>query len=217
MKWYIILLNIFELLACVTGLFYWRKIRNSFWQWFPVYLGVIFLTEMTGEYLLFVKRDLSANIFLYTYFGIPAQFFFFYWLFYQYFKIKKSNRKWSLISTAIYLVALIADLTYISKHEFYFESFSYVIGCLFMLILLLIFLFGFTNEEEIVNYKKSMMFWVCIGLLIFYIGATPFFAFRSKLYKENTAFFYVYWYVQFGLNYLMYLLFTVAFIWGKPR
>jgi hypothetical protein len=62
-----------------------------------------------------------------------------------------------------------------------------------------------------------MMFWVCLGLMLFYIGTIPFFAFRKVLYVEHRDFFYVYWYIQFGLNYLMYLLFILSFVWGRPK
>lgn len=216
MKWYIIVLNIFELLSCLTGFIFWKKIKYSYWKWFPVYLGLIVLTEVTGEYFLHARNDLKTNIAIYSYFGIPLQFFFFYWLFQQQFK-KINNNKWPLISAAIYFIALIADLAYISKLKFYFESFSYVIGCLFLLILLLMFFFRFTKGDDIFGYKNNMMFWVSIGLMLFYIGTMPFFAFRNMLFVKNEQMFYIYWYAQFGLNYLMYLLFIVAFVWGKPK
>ncbi len=216
MNLFIIVLNVLELFACLVGFLYWNKIKNTYWKWFPIYLATIVLTEITGEYLLHVEKDLATNIAIYSYFGIPLQFFFFYWLFYQQFKNTK-NSKWPLISAAIYLICLIADLFYISKIKFYFESFSYIIGCIFLLILLLMYFTRFTRSDEIIRYKSSMMFWVCVGLMLFYIGAMPFFAFRTALYKQYNDFFYVYWYVQFGLNYLMYLLFIVSFIWGKPK
>lgn len=211
-----IVLNILELSACIVAFLYWNKIKNTYWKWFPVYLAVIVLTEIAAEYLLHVKKDLASNIAIYSYFGIPLQFFFFYWLFYQQFRNTK-NSKWPLISAATYFVCLVADLLYISKIKYYFESFSYTIGCIFLLILILIYFTRFTRSDEIIKYKSSMMFWVSIGVILFYIGTMPFFAFRTALYRQYPDFFYIYWYIQFGLNYLMYLLFIVSFVWGKPK
>ncbi|MBK8610825.1 MAG: hypothetical protein IPL84_13030 [Chitinophagaceae bacterium] len=216
MSWFIIILNILELATALTGFLFWKKIKDSHWKWFPIYLGIIFLTEMTGEYFLHVKADLKTNIAVYSYFGIPVQFFFFYWLFHQQFK-NTNKSKWPLISAAVYFISLVADLLYISKIQFYFESFSYVIGCVFLLVLILIYFNRFIKSDEIIRYKSSMKFWVCIGLLVFYVGAMPFFAFRKALYVDNKDFFYIYWYAQFGLNYLMYLFFIISFIWGKPK
>lgn len=216
MSWFIIILNMLELLACVTGFIFWNKIKSTYWKWFPVYLALIVLTEITGEYFLHIQGNLQLNIAVYSYFGIPLQFLFFYWLFYWQFK--NSNKgKWPLISAAIYLISLLADLLYISKIRFYFESFSYIIGCLFLLVLILIYFTRFIKSDEILKYKSSMMFFVCIGLMVFYVGAMPFFAFRKALYVNHKDFFYLYWYIQFGLNYMMYLLFIVSFIWGKPK
>lgn len=216
MSWFIIILNILELLSCIVGFMYWNKLKQTYWRWFPVYLGVIILSEITGEYFLHVRHDLETNIAVYSYFGIPIQFFFFYWMFYKQFK-NSNKSKWPLISAAVYFACLIADLFYISKIKFYFESFSYIIGSIFLLILILIYFTGFIKSEEIIKYKTSMMFWVCVGLMLFYVGAIPFFAFRKALYVQYRSFFYIYWYTQFGLNYLMYLSFMLSFIWGKPK
>jgi hypothetical protein len=216
MSWLIVVLNILELSACVAGFIYWNKIKQSYWRWFPVYLGVIILTELTGEYLLNVKHDLKLNIAIYSYFGIPIQFFFFYWIFYQQFK-GTAKSKWPLVSAVIYFICLVADLLYISKIRLFFESFSYIIGCIFLLILILLYFTRFIKSDEIIKYKSCLMFWVCTGLMFFYIGSLPFYAFRTDLYREHRSFFYIYWYIQFGLNYLMYLLFIVSFIWGKVK
>ncbi len=216
MSWFIIILNLLELLACVTGFIFWSKIKHRYWKWFPLYLSAIFITEIAGDFFLHVKGNLQLNIALYSYFGIPLQFLFFYWLFYQQFK-NTNTSKWPLISAVIYLICLVADLLHINKIELFFESFSYIVGCLFLLVLTLMYFARFMKSEEIMQYKSSMMFWVSIGLLAFYVGTMPFWAFRKYLYVNHKVFFYSYWYIQFGLNYLMYLLFTVSFIWGKPK
>ncbi len=213
MRWQLIVLNILELSACITGFLYWKKIKNSFWRWFPVYLGVIFLTEITGEYFLYELHDLETNIAIYSYFGIPLQFFFLYWLFYQHFKNTK-NSKWPLLSAAIYSFCWLGDTFFF---DMLFDSFSYTIGCTLLLILLLIYFIKFLNSRQLLSYKFSMMFWVCLGVLIFYIGALPFFGLRTVYYSQFPEFFYVYWYVQFVLNYLMYISFCISFIWGQPK
>lgn len=216
MSWFIIILNIFEALACLAGFLYWKKIRNSYWYLFPLYLGIIVLTEFTGEYFLHVKKDLDLNIAVYRYFGIPVQFFFFYWLFYQYFKSIKRN-KWPLFFGAIYLASWVFDLTYMSRIKLFFDSFSYVIGCIMLLVLLLIYFIRFVKSDELLQYKSSMMFWVCLGVMIFYIGSLPFWGLRTTLLMKYPNLFYVYWHIQFVFNCMMYILFSVSFIWGKPK
>ncbi|HEV7779936.1 MAG TPA: hypothetical protein VGO58_01655 [Chitinophagaceae bacterium] len=216
MSLFLFILNGFELAACIVGFLYWNKIKGTHWKWFPVYLAAIVLGEIAAEFFLHIKKDLATNGAIYSYFVIPLEFFFFYWLFYRQFKHTKSS-KWPLIAAAIYFVCLVADLLYINKIDFFFESFSLVVGSLFFLVLLLIYFRKFMKSEEIVNYRSSMMFWVCLGLMIFYIGSMPFSAFRTFLWEKHNDLFYIYWYAQFILGYLMYSLFIVSFIWGKPK
>ena len=97
------------------------------------------------------------------------------------------------------------------------NSFAQALDQKFVIVLMLIFFINFSKSDAILKYQSSMMFWVCIGLMIFYVGTLPFYGLRTTLYHLDKHFFYVYWNIQFVLNYLMYTLFAVAFIWGKPN
>jgi hypothetical protein len=209
-------LNFFELAACITGFMFWNKLKKSYWKYFPIYLAVILLTEIAGKFILLVVKDSSLNTALYSYFGMPVQFFFFFWLFYRYFK-NTSKNKWPLFSAIIYFICAVIDLIYAGKMNFFVEAFSYTVGNLLLLVLILMFFIEFINTEEILRYRSSMMFWVCLGLMVFYIGSMPFYGLRNTLFKQHPKIFYPYWYIQYGLDYLMYLFFSIAFIWGKPK
>jgi hypothetical protein len=96
-------------------------------------------------------------------------------------------------------------------------DFSYTIGNILLLVLLLMFFIKFSKGDEVLNYRSSRMFWVCLGIMIFYIGSMPFYGMRSTIYNLNQPLFYFYWHAQFGLNYLMYILFIISFIWGREK
>jgi len=209
-----IVLNGFELAACIVGFVVWKKIKNSYWRWFPFYLALIVLIEITAEYFLHVRNNLAVNNGIYQYFGLPLEFLFFYWLLYRYFN---NESRWPLYAAAIYLACWLLDIFYLGQLSLYFESISYIIGTILLAILLLIFFIDFSKSDAILKYQSSMMFWVCAGLMIFYIGTLPFYGLHTTLYRMDKHFFYAYWYIQFALNYLMYTLFVVAFIWGKPN
>lgn len=219
MDWPYMLLNIFELTACIAGFVCWNKIRHTYWRWFPVYLAIIVLAELTGEYLLHVEKNLELCINLYSYFTIPAEFIFFYWVFYKYFNsIGSNNNRWPLYAAAIYLICWLIDSLYIKgKMKLLFDSFSYTMGNILLLVLILSFFIKFIKSEELLKYRSNNMFWVCLGLLVFYLGSLPFYGIRTTLYRQYRDIFYLYWYIQFGLGYLMYLFFTISFIWGKPK
>ena len=220
MSWFIIIQDFVELVACIAGFLCWRKIRQSYWRWFPVYLAVIVLTEVAGEYAL--KVDLAINVAIYKYWGIPIQFLFFYWLFHQHFNVKIKNR-WPLFSAAIYLVCLLSDIfswpgamyTNVSKSGFL--ATSYAVGTILLLILSLIYFVKFVKSDEAISFRSDMMFSVALGLMLFYMLTLPFYMLRTFLYYNYRTVFDIYWRAQYFLDYLMYLMFAVAFIWGRVK
>lgn len=216
MKTLIYLLNLCELLAVVSAFLNWKKIRNGYWKWFAVYLLIIFVIEMIGKYLKINYPQSGLNYNLYSFISIPLQFLFFYWLFFKQAN-SKFDRVFPLAATFIYVICFAADTFYLSNIKMWFFSFSYTIGNLLLVILFINYLLKFINSDEILTYRQSMMFWVCIGLAIFYLGAFPFYALRNTLYYQYNNIFVVYNYVQLILDCFMYLVFAIAFIWGKPK
>ena len=212
----IYILNFFELLACGTGFYYWNKLKNSYWKWFPVYLAVIFLVEMTGKYFRIGLGNVEWNTALYIYFGIPIQFLFFFWLFG---KQAQNKKEWLLIVflTTIYILCWLIELFYIRNTKFWFSSFSYTAGNLLLVILIINFLLKFINSNDILHYKQSMMFWIVTGLALFYLNTLPFFALRNTLATNHRNVFAIYQNLQLILGCLMYFTFSLAFIWGKPK
>lgn len=213
MKWG---LNFFELLSCIIGFYFWYKIRGSFWKWFPIYLAIILVTEFTGKYIMLVLKDQVLNGELYRYFGIPVQFLFFFWLFYQYFSADK-ERKWPVIGAVIYGLSWLTEIFFLQGVRGWFMSFSYTMGNIVLLVLIILFFIKFINSQEILNYKQSMMFWVSLGLLSFYLGTFPFYALRNTLAVSYPDIFYAYLKINYVLDYLMYVFFTIAFICGRPK
>jgi hypothetical protein len=204
-------LNFFEILACITGFIYWKKIRNTYWKWFPVYLSVIVGIELTGKVL---PKDI--NVILYGYFGIHVMFFFFFWLFLKYFKDTR-ERNWPLIGMATYSLAWLMEMLFLKETTLSFFSFAYTFGNVILAIFVLLFFIRFINSDRILGYRSDMMFWVCCGLLIFYLGSLPLYGLWNTLSKKYFDVFNTYWIIHMALNYTMYIFFSIAFIWGKPK
>ncbi len=211
-----LLLYLFELGALISGLVHWKKVKQTYWKWFVVYLLVIVLAELSAEYAGTVLKEVKLNIIINIYFSIPLQFIFIYWLFYQRSDPAKEKR-WPLIGAGIYIISLLFESLYLKNNKLAFSSISYLTGNVILLLLVFIFLFSFINSNEILYYKKSMMFWVCLGLLFFYLGTLPFFGLWNTLANNYPNVFNVYWMVEVSLNCLMYFLFSIAFIWGNPK
>jgi hypothetical protein len=205
-----------ELLAFLTGCYRLKTLRLTYWQWFVYYLGFIAVGEMAGLTLLYGLRLPEFSRGWYNYFVIPVEFLFFYWLYYQYFK--PGNKKyWPLYGAAIYSLSWLVHIFIFDQVNFWSIPFSYMAGVVTVLLLTIVFFADLVVRNKILNFRLNMMFWVSLGLLVFFLVSSPFLGFRNELYSKYRNIFWLYYYIQFGVNYLMYLFFIIALVWGKPR
>lgn len=209
-------LNTMEFLACFTGFLYFRKIKNSHWKFFPFYLGFIFLIEMTAKW---AQRDLSNIQFvlnLYKYVGIPIQFLFFFWIFFKHDQ-QKDYKTWSFTALLIYVISFIFDEFFMKGGVYWFNSISYTCGNIVLLVLIIRYFYHLTKSNELLYFREKQMFWVCLGLLIFYLGTMPYFGLYNTLRNNYPALFKLYWHLQMALNICMYACFSISFIWSKSK
>lgn len=207
-----------EIIACLTGFIYWKKIRDTYWRWFPVYLLAIVIAEGTAKYVDEVLNNRQLNVLIYQFFGIPVQFLFFFWLFYRFFKDNNYTResKWPLLGVIIYLSAWFVELFFLRGTKLWFFSFSYTVGNVILSVFVLAFFARFINSDKILGYRSDMMFWTCLGVLLYYFGALPYYGLYNTI-GGFPEFANIYWFFQMTFSCLMYLFFTIAFIWGKPK
>lgn len=205
-----------EAIAAITGILYYHKWKNTFWRWLSLYLLFIVAAEFTGMYL---RENVThqANVSFYSFIVRPVTFLFFYWIFYKYDISNSMRNKVSLLFTGLYLLSLLADYLYFQHEKYWVQSFSFSMGTVLLLGLLLRFFINFVFRVDILNYKKDMMFWFAFSLFIYYLGTFPFFALRNTLASKFPSIFDGYWYVQMTLSCFMYLLFAFSFIWAKPK
>ncbi len=209
-------LVIMEAIAFLIAVFHWQKVKNSYWKWFVVYLGIIVLSEIAGLTLLYHFKLVWSSRNLYTYFVIPLEFLFFFWLYFRYYE-NRSARYWPLVGAVIYAVAALVNFIFYPHTNIGLFPFSYMLGIILVLALAILFFYQLMVGNELLGFKYNTMFWVSLGLLIFYLVSSPYFGLRQLLYAKYRDIFWIYYYIQFGVNYLMYIFFCIAFIWGKAR
>lgn len=214
LKW---TLNFMELSACLAGFLHFKKLNPNYWKAFPFYLALIFIIEMTAKWAQQNPENIIQVFNLYTYFGIPIQFLFFFWLFYQHDK-SESNHSWAVYGFFIYIASLIVDELFLMNDlQYGFKSMSYTCGNMILTVLIFRYFYQLIKSDELLNFNEKRMFWVCLGLLIFYLGTMPYFGLFNTLRFNYPALFKVYWYVQMIFNICMYLCFTIGFIWSKSK
>ena len=199
-----------ELAAAIVALRYWTKLKGSYWKWFIIYLCIIFLVEAFSKWGL--KNNPSYRVYLYDFFGIPIQFLFFYWL-YAIKSLKNRTLFWAC--TALYGISFLPYFMLFAKESIVY-SLSYTVGNVLLMLMVFLEIFKQIQSEKILLFRSNFMFYINIGIMLFYIGTLPFFSFYGLIFKNEILWlnYYIFFMVA---NHIMYLLFICAFIWGKPN
>ena len=200
-----------EALAAIAGCLTWNKWKHNYFKWFTIYLVLIFIFELSTHLLVFFK--MTADVSLVNQIVVSIEILFINWFFYK--TLIGSKKKIIVVGATAYITALVLEKTLMDAAGYYFESLSYTMGNLFILVYLILFFIEFVNSEKILAFKKQTIFWIALGMLVFYLGTFPFFGLYNELMKNMDIFMPIAW-TATGLNYCMYILFTIGLIWGKP-
>jgi len=199
-----------EILSALIGLIFLPKLKNSYWKWFSIYLIFVVFQELIWlgkrSVLGLLDRD------YYAYIGIPIQYLFLYWL-YAYKSL--GNKKLFWIFSFIYVSNL--PLRFFLEDSDQLYSINIGIGTILLFILVILEFLKQIKNENILQCWSDKMFYINIGVILFYVGTFPFMVFFDY-FKSNHEVIMDGYYVYFLIaSCLMYLLFTASFIWGNQK
>jgi hypothetical protein len=211
------LLNFFEFLACIIGLITWAKANGSILQKFAFALLLVLSTELIAKYFGLHEELKKYNPLLYRYWSTPFQFIFFYWLYFQEFKLSKV-KKLPIYVVICYLITWLSDEIFSIKADWkWFPSLSFGIGVIGILLLVIIYFINLMKDDKIILFYRQPLFWISFGLLIGYITIIPLFVLRNGLGKEQITLLTTYWKIGIVLNCIMYLFFSISFLCTKKK
>lgn len=209
------LILFFQIAAALTGLLLIKKWEKTTIRFFIIYLVVITTCEIAGYYL--GKNELYiAKGYLYKYGVLPFEFLFFSFFFYKILATAKSRQ---LIATCVvlFLISWVFETVFLDDKNLPFSSLSYSVGNLFLLIYFFMYLNFLTDSEKLLSFYRDAVFWVVVGLLIFYLGSFPYYLVFNTIAKNYYKSIYLpYHLIVIFLNYIMYSIFIAALICTKP-
>lgn len=209
MKIYFTVNTTVELICLLTGVLCLYRDKAPLWRFFPLYLFLVCLTEISAIYIR--KVLLTSNLPLYNVFILVECFsvsIFFYYL------IKKyvNRLKWLLIWLALFLVCYGVEMVSSHYSSFVFKtaslmSFVFVLAGLYFYYLML-------KDEKFIKLSTYSPFWWVNGALIFYFGSTATNIFFDYLVTDQVSkFTHSIRYIIFNiLNVSLYCCWSYAFI-----
>ncbi|WP_140422749.1 hypothetical protein [Polaribacter haliotis] len=141
-------------------------------------------------------------------------------LFYRGIIQEKNTKKFLTFSFYIFnLTFLITSLYQITQGLFLtpYNSISDIIGSILISIVLILYLKEVLNSDKILDYKKTLSFWITFGLLLYYLASIPFVSIFPKMdgLSENTLDFI--FNVQRVLAILMHSCFIFGILWSQKK
>ncbi len=201
-----------ELIAAIVGVLHWKKYRHEIWRNFTFFLVAIVICEAIGIYSI-VRNYREFNS-LFYHFVVLFEFSFYFWLFFKLQALWK-QKKIILFLFGLYFVSWIFELISLYTKDIRFYSDSYTFGNLLLLVCIISYFLRILATEQILGYKQDMLFWVSLGLLIYFLGSFPFYGLHDLLWSKYTSIFLYYRRFVTFLDILMYAMFSIGFIWGK--
>lgn len=196
--------------TALISILFFKKLKETVYSFFIYYVIFVFFIELLG--FLFAKvYNMNTDPIYNTYVIVTP---IFYFLFYKSLFKKENNKKVMNFFLIIYFLFTLYDML-ILKSNFMNDFFvnNMVFGSILIVIMLILFLIEIISNEEIIfNIKKSLIFWISIGALLFYIGSTPIIIGSNYLKFEG-----LFDTILTVLNLIMYGSFVIGFIYSDKK
>ncbi len=185
---------------------YFRGEKEGYLKSFPVFLFISIVVEIVA-YLLAAK--IRANTILYNCFGI-FEFVFYFFVLHEVVHNEKAKKVIFHISW-VYVLLVILNFIFVQKITG-FASMTYALGCLVIVAVCIYYFLELFQVSRSVNLLRQPAFWICSGLLFFYVCTFPIFGLLNFI----DSFPYIIKGHLSGilnlLNVFLYSSFTIAFL-----
>ncbi len=147
-------------------LYLYKSLKNTELRYFLPFLFLTLVVELTGLWMTQhgIKNYLLFNVFT------TFEFIFYSFLFYKHYR-KHNFKVLSLAFMPLYIIAVFINLMYFQGIE-KFHTYTFLLGSFFIVIFCCLFFYESVLPEYLENtLTKQPFFWVCTGLLLFYLGS----------------------------------------------
>lgn len=179
------------------------------------YLPIILLFTITTEYVgYFTKNEyLEINYLVYNIYYL-AHFSFFFYVFMAMIDDARF-KKYIKIVTVVFWLFFLSEIVFTGILEGSFAK-TYIAGAGILVFCIILYYINILQSSLVLVVKNDLLFWISVGLFLFYIGYIPIKIIKTWFYKPD-SFFEFLLLIQFSLITIMYLFFLTGFLWMKKR
>jgi|SRR5688572_3355132 len=199
----------FELFSLVVAIFSYRLLKGSNLFWFIPFLMLTNIQEWGSHYGILSpggKNIVGQNIFT------TIEFMFYTWLFSKEIHNVFQSRMIK-IAGSVLLLGIIVNFLFFQGIATEFHSYTYLPGSIMIILFAAIFFFNNFLGEEYVDLPRTPMFWISIGVMIFYAGMFSAYVFlMPAIVKGYAAFVQLYIILSNIFNVILYSCFIISFL-----
>jgi hypothetical protein len=195
----------------VVSLIKFPLYKNTPLRILPLILLLTLVTESLGGLINKIYGPPNIIVFNIYYFLYFTMFFYLFMKVIEVDKFKKLIKIGILVFWIFYLSDLI--LTDIVNESF---TRSYIAGAGILIFSITLYYISILQSSLVLVIKNDLLFWISVGLFLFYIGYLPIKIIRSWFLQLND-FFNILLTIQFSLIIVMYGCFLIGFLWMKKR
>ena len=179
------------------------------------FLPLIFFITVVAEYAGYIFKELDHGVNLIVY----NIYYLLHFTFFSYVFMKMIDnvrfKGYIKVGMAVFWLFYLGDLIFTGITQGSFAA-SYIAGAGVLVFCIILYYISILESSLVLVVKNDLLFWVSVGLFLFYIGYLPIKIVRSWFYNFN-KFFELLQVIQFSLIIVMYLFFLAGFLWMKRR
>lgn len=179
------------------------------------FLPLIFFITVVAEYAGYIFKELDHGVNLIVY----NIYYLLHFTFFSYVFMKMIDnvrfKGYIKVGMAVFWLFYLGDLIFTGITQGSFAA-SYIAGAGVLVFCIILYYISILESSLVLVVKNDLLFWVSVGLFLFYIGYLPIKIVRSWFYNFN-KFFELLQVIQFSLIIVMYVFFLAGFLWMKRR
>jgi hypothetical protein len=213
MKYLINTILIFEWIAFLASLVFFKQLKRQNLIMIPVLLFVIVFSEAIGKLIAIRTLTIVSSVEWFNVM-IPVQFLCLFLLFYKQTNYRYWRRSIILFSVIIIILPIVYAL---QPGPQKLNVLNYTIGVIFLSAVCLHYLYECMNSQSIIDIYTNSLFYLTIGILLYHLGTLPLHSMMNYLYENHLNIFNPYLCISYILNIAMYSLITFGIIWANRK
>lgn len=198
----------FEFICLMFSLtLYFRRGIPLYLKLFPPFLVITVTIEIIGWVLKGQEVDTSLMYFLF----IAFEFVFYLYMLHYIIRIARAKK---IIFAIVLIYPVLALLSIFIFEAKVFPSISYSVGCLLIVGVCIYYFYELFRYPSSTSLLREPAFWICTGLLFFYICSFPLFGLYKLLYSASSTIMNNISTILDVMNAFLYTFFTAAFLCG---